>query len=255
VKKPGVLFSDCNATRKDAVTSPNPNVVRFDLVKARNQFAVPVEVRHFYQAELLVPSPVPPELIPFPTVNRNGKQVDRSVPAMKPMEASNATKKVESDVIMKVEAANELESKLSIMKPEAVKVEEVQCSMSIMKPEACNDASKKENSVNITKHSHNQAMNVVVLGSTHKNTTPHRKNKPSGEVEEAEEEAKVRRVDCQAAVELSVWAAGHNTGFEGWRGLGFTFAAASFITSVLPAMWSIFPPSDNSLGLRHTRFL
>ena len=55
----------------------------------------------------------------------------------------------------------------------SVKVEEVQCSMSIMKPEACN-ASKKENSVNITKHSHNQAMNVVVLGSTHKNTTPHK---------------------------------------------------------------------------------
>ena len=39
-------------------------------------------------------------------------------------------------------------------------------------------------------------MSVVVLGSTHKNTTPHRKNKPSGEVEEAEEEAKVRRADC-----------------------------------------------------------
>ena len=40
-------------------------------------------------------------------------------------------------------------------------------------------------------------MNVVVLGSTHKNTTPHRKNKPSGEVEEADkEEAKVRRADC-----------------------------------------------------------
>ena len=30
VTKPGVLFSDCNATRKDAVTSPNPAVVRLN---------------------------------------------------------------------------------------------------------------------------------------------------------------------------------------------------------------------------------
>ena len=56
-------------------------------------------------------------------------------------------KKVESDVIMKVEAANEVESKLSMMKPEAVKVEEVQCSMSIMKPEACNASKKKTLSI------------------------------------------------------------------------------------------------------------
>ena len=30
VSRPGVLFSDCNATRMDAVTSPNPAVVRFE---------------------------------------------------------------------------------------------------------------------------------------------------------------------------------------------------------------------------------
>ena len=63
VSRNGVLFSDCNATRKDAVISPRPEVVRFDVVKALNQFQVKQSLRHFYQAEVLVPSPLPPEFI------------------------------------------------------------------------------------------------------------------------------------------------------------------------------------------------
>ena len=59
VLKPGVLFFDCNATRRDAVQSSSPNVVRFDVVKAVNQFRITAELRRFYQAEVLVPSPVP----------------------------------------------------------------------------------------------------------------------------------------------------------------------------------------------------
>ena len=66
VLKPGVLFFDCNATRRDAVQSSSPNVVRFDVVKAVNQFRITAELRRFYQAEVLVPSPVPANLIVFP---------------------------------------------------------------------------------------------------------------------------------------------------------------------------------------------
>ena len=57
VSKPGVLFFDCNATRRDAVQSSSPDVVRFDVVKAANQFAVAAESRRFYQAEVFVPLP------------------------------------------------------------------------------------------------------------------------------------------------------------------------------------------------------
>ena len=56
VLKPGVLFFDCNATRRDAVQSSSPNVVRFDVVKAVNQFRITAEQRRFYRAEVLVPS-------------------------------------------------------------------------------------------------------------------------------------------------------------------------------------------------------
>jgi hypothetical protein len=66
VLKTGVLFFDCNATRHDAVQSSSPNVVRFDVVNAANQFRVPEDLRRFYQAEVLVPSPVPADLIVFP---------------------------------------------------------------------------------------------------------------------------------------------------------------------------------------------
>ena len=69
-----------------------------------------------------------------------------------------------------------------------------------MNPEASN-ASKQNSIVIPAKHSHSQAMNVVVLGSTHKNTTPHR-TKPNEEEEaeklvvEVAKEEKVRRADC-----------------------------------------------------------
>ena len=66
VLKTGVLFFDCNATRQDAVQSSSPNVVRFDIVKAANQFRIATDLRRFYQAEVLVPSPVPTDLIVFP---------------------------------------------------------------------------------------------------------------------------------------------------------------------------------------------
>jgi hypothetical protein len=41
-------------------------VVRFDIVKAPNQFGVAAKLQRFYQAEVLVPSPVPANLIVFP---------------------------------------------------------------------------------------------------------------------------------------------------------------------------------------------
>ena len=66
VLRPGVLFFDCHATKRDSVQSSSPNVVRFDNVKAANKFGVAVDLRRFYQAEVLVPSPVPAHLIVFP---------------------------------------------------------------------------------------------------------------------------------------------------------------------------------------------
>ena len=67
VSRPGVLFADCNATRRDVITSTSPDVIRFEVVKAATQFDVEKELARFYQAEVLVPSPVPPELIIFPS--------------------------------------------------------------------------------------------------------------------------------------------------------------------------------------------
>ena len=52
VSRPGVMFSDCNATRNEAVKSVSPDIVRFDIVKAKNQFQVSASLRHFYQAEV-----------------------------------------------------------------------------------------------------------------------------------------------------------------------------------------------------------
>jgi len=57
VSRPGVLFSDRNATRHDAILSESPAAVRFDVVKKTNAFTVPELLRPFYQAEVLVPSP------------------------------------------------------------------------------------------------------------------------------------------------------------------------------------------------------
>ena len=65
VSRPGVLFSDSNATRRDATISARPDIVRFDIVKNDHMFAVPELLRCYYQAEVLVPSPIPPHLIMF----------------------------------------------------------------------------------------------------------------------------------------------------------------------------------------------
>ena len=64
--RPGVMFSDCNATRRDASILDRPTEVRFSLVKKQSAFDVPLHLRKFYQAEVLVPSPISPEFIIFP---------------------------------------------------------------------------------------------------------------------------------------------------------------------------------------------
>ena len=45
--------------------SRSPTEVRFSLVK-QSAFDVPLHLRKFYQAEVLVPSPISPEFIIFP---------------------------------------------------------------------------------------------------------------------------------------------------------------------------------------------
>ena len=70
VSRPGVMFSDCDATRHDATIADQPDIVRFEIVKAKKVFDVPDTLQRFYQAEVLVPSPVPPHLIVFPKQNR-----------------------------------------------------------------------------------------------------------------------------------------------------------------------------------------
>ena len=67
VSRPGVRFADCNATRLDARQSTNPSIVRFDVAKKKSQFDVAPALQRFYQAEVLVPSPIPPHLIDFPS--------------------------------------------------------------------------------------------------------------------------------------------------------------------------------------------
>src|SRR6476469_9063304 len=66
VSRPGVRFTDCNATRIDARHSTNPSIVRFDVVKAANVMRVAPVLQRFCQAEVLVPSPVPSHLIKIP---------------------------------------------------------------------------------------------------------------------------------------------------------------------------------------------
>ena len=66
VSRAGVLFSDCNATRNGSVQSASPSIVHFDVVKMPKLCFVVVSQRHFYRAEVLVPSPIPPDLIVFP---------------------------------------------------------------------------------------------------------------------------------------------------------------------------------------------
>jgi hypothetical protein len=77
VSRPGVMFSDGNSTRTGAVHSVSPKIVRFDLVKQKDHFAVAPELRKFYQAEVLVPSPIPPHLIVFPSAQSKASETSR----------------------------------------------------------------------------------------------------------------------------------------------------------------------------------
>jgi hypothetical protein len=78
VSRPGVLFSDSNATRSNAVISDNPDIVRFENAKAESMFSVPELVRPYYQAEVLVPSPLPPHLIVFPRQPKSKLRKEKS---------------------------------------------------------------------------------------------------------------------------------------------------------------------------------
>lgn len=86
VSQPGTMFCDCNATRTGAVTSPNATVVKFEVVKAPNQFAVQVALRHHYQAEVLIPSRVSPDLILFPEPVSAPIEIDAPSPPAEPCE-------------------------------------------------------------------------------------------------------------------------------------------------------------------------
>ena len=66
VSRPNVMFSDMNTTHHEAKVGESPEIIRFDVTKAKSQFDVNSSLRKFYQAEVLVPSPIPPHLITFP---------------------------------------------------------------------------------------------------------------------------------------------------------------------------------------------
>jgi hypothetical protein len=76
VSRPGVLFSDCNATRTDSIRSSSPKIVRFDVIQKQDQFEVAPELKKFFQAEVLVPSPIPPHLIAFPEMTTSSRTVE-----------------------------------------------------------------------------------------------------------------------------------------------------------------------------------
>ena len=80
----GVRFSDCNAARRDALLSETPNQVRFEIVKANSAFAVATHLRKFYQAEVLVPSPIPPEFIVLETRSNKILSPKKQHPYMPP---------------------------------------------------------------------------------------------------------------------------------------------------------------------------
>ena len=70
VSRPGVLFCGINAAANAAKASESPNVIRFDVVKAKSLRSVVDEsLRPYYQGEVLVPDWVPPHLIKFPKVD------------------------------------------------------------------------------------------------------------------------------------------------------------------------------------------
>jgi hypothetical protein len=75
VSRPGVLFCEKNAAGKNAWPSPDPRVVNFDVVKAKCYFDIPKKHQYLYQAEILVPSWIPPHLIRFPKVDAWNKSI------------------------------------------------------------------------------------------------------------------------------------------------------------------------------------
>jgi hypothetical protein len=54
VSRPEVLFCSQNAATTAGISSPDPRVVRFDVVRAKDQFAVSRDDLKFYQGEVLV---------------------------------------------------------------------------------------------------------------------------------------------------------------------------------------------------------
>jgi len=66
VLQSGTLYSDTNAALFRAVVSGDPSVIHFDAVSFPSLFEVPVGLRPFFQAEVLVPSLVVPSFIHFP---------------------------------------------------------------------------------------------------------------------------------------------------------------------------------------------
>ena len=66
VLQSGTLFSDINAASTRAVVSGDPSVIRFDVVLCSSIFDVPLGLRPFFQAEVLVPSLVASSFIHFP---------------------------------------------------------------------------------------------------------------------------------------------------------------------------------------------
>ena len=95
VSRPGVLFSNCNAARHDAVLSASPSIVDFAAVKAKNQFAIADEKRHLYQAEVLVPSPLPADLIVFPEEQKEKPSIKARKRTTKPLAAPSAEVNIE----------------------------------------------------------------------------------------------------------------------------------------------------------------
>ena len=76
VSRPGVLFCGINAAAKAAKVSPNPGVIRVDVVKAGSQRDVDQSLRPFYQGEVLVPEWIPPHLIRIPNVDAFNRHLE-----------------------------------------------------------------------------------------------------------------------------------------------------------------------------------
>ena len=66
---PGTLFSDRNAAASSALVTDNPYHIRFDLALLPDHFSVPRADRHFFQAEVLIPTQIPASLVSFYTVS------------------------------------------------------------------------------------------------------------------------------------------------------------------------------------------